>query len=89
MNNTYKKFAKYYDFYTKDFDDDIPLYIDNNSQDEILTKREFIDKSQMTELLFETGFKDIELTDYYDLNVFHKLNKNEKTNNSYVVKGIK
>ena len=54
---------------------------------EILTHRMYYEKETIVTALEESGFKEIEITDGYELSGFHKLEKGEPTRRSFVVKG--
>jgi SAM-dependent methyltransferase len=56
---------------------------------EITTHRKYYSKQRMTNLLKFTGFRQIEVTDGYDIKSFHKILDFEKTCESFIVKAVK
>lgn len=58
-------------------------------KEEIVTFRRFWDKQEMLELLRQSGFQEIEVTDGYDQKGYHPVDHMESTNSSFVVKACK
>ncbi|NLW91195.1 MAG: hypothetical protein GXY34_06300 [Syntrophomonadaceae bacterium] len=58
-------------------------------REEIVTFRRFWDKQEMLELLSQSGFQDIVVTDGYDRKGYHPVGLRESMISSFVIKARK
>ncbi|MGE5391606.1 MAG: class I SAM-dependent methyltransferase [Deltaproteobacteria bacterium] len=67
----------------------IQVYESADGREEIVTFRRFWDKREMAEMLSQTGFRNIMVTDSYDSEGYHPVGLFETTNSGFVVKACR